>query len=108
MASQMTDRTLEDHLFPLVQQPANNRPEPDYPYIHRELHRKGVTLQLLWEEYQRNPSNNRIASQLWLKILQKAEGGEDIIKHRKLLKQINPALFEMYMNKKRHLAATHK
>lgn len=23
------------------------------PYIHRELRRKGVTLQLLWEEYKR-------------------------------------------------------
>ena len=27
--------------------------EPDYPYIHRELARHGVTLTLLWEEYRR-------------------------------------------------------
>jgi len=27
------------------------RPEPDWAYIHREMKRKGVTLQLLWEEY---------------------------------------------------------
>ena len=26
-------------------------PYPDMPYIHREVRRKGVTLQLLWEEY---------------------------------------------------------
>lgn len=26
-------------------------PEPDWAYIHREMKRKGVTLQLLWEEY---------------------------------------------------------
>jgi transposase len=25
--------------------------EPDYAYIHQELKRPGVTLQLLWEEY---------------------------------------------------------
>jgi len=32
---------------------ASNRsiPEPDWPYIHTELKKKGVTLQLLWEEY---------------------------------------------------------
>lgn len=64
--------------------------------------------ELLWEEYQRNPSDDRIASQLWFKTLQKAESGEDIIKHRKLLKQIHPALFEMYMEKKRHLTATQR
>ena len=30
---------------------------PDYAWIHRELRRKGVTLQLLWEEYaQAHPS----------------------------------------------------
>jgi len=26
-------------------------PEPDWEYIHKELRKKGVTLQLLWEEY---------------------------------------------------------
>ncbi len=31
--------------------PASSRIEPDYPRIHQELRRKGVTLQLLWEEY---------------------------------------------------------
>ncbi len=28
-----------------------NRPLPDWGHVHRELKRKGVTLQLLWEEY---------------------------------------------------------
>ena len=27
------------------------RPEPDWPAVHRELKRKGMTLQLLWDEY---------------------------------------------------------
>lgn len=28
-----------------------DRPQPDFDYIHQELQRKGVTRQLLWEEY---------------------------------------------------------
>ena len=31
-------------------------PLPDWLYIHQELRRKGVTLQLLWEEYRQNHS----------------------------------------------------
>ena len=31
--------------------PASARIQPDYALIHQELKRKGVTLQLLWEEY---------------------------------------------------------
>ncbi|MBT7483336.1 IS21 family transposase [Candidatus Peregrinibacteria bacterium] len=29
----------------------SDRPQPDFDYIHQELQRKGVTRQLLWEEY---------------------------------------------------------
>jgi transposase len=33
-----------------------NRPQPDYIYIHEELKKKSVTMQLLWEEYkEQNP-----------------------------------------------------
>ncbi len=38
--------------------PANSpggRVTPDVPYLHRELRRKGVTLQLLWEAMPRAP-----------------------------------------------------
>ena len=38
----------------MVNQTAGCQPHfrtPDFPYIHSELKRKGVTLQLLWEEY---------------------------------------------------------
>ena len=27
------------------------RPQPNWNYLHKELRKKGVTLQLLWEEY---------------------------------------------------------
>ncbi len=31
--------------------PNRSIPEPDWEYVHKELRKKGVTLQLLWEEY---------------------------------------------------------
>jgi transposase len=47
----MDDDRLERLLFP-VEGPAEvQRMLPDWGYIHTELHRKHVTLQLLWEEY---------------------------------------------------------
>ena len=47
----MDDRTLEELLFPPVAPSTVRRPEPDWSHVHRELRRKGVTLQLLWFEY---------------------------------------------------------
>ena len=37
--------------FPNRHKASSQYAEPDYPYIHRELARSGVTLTLLWEEY---------------------------------------------------------
>ena len=45
------DAELERRLFPPPPSPRAPRPEPDWPATHRELKRKGVTLQLLWDEY---------------------------------------------------------
>ena len=47
------DEALERRLFPPpVAVPSSERPEPDWARVHLELRRKGVTLRLLWEEYQ--------------------------------------------------------
>jgi hypothetical protein len=54
----MDDAELERRLYPgqgtgVMRQ----RPEPDWAEVHRELRRKGMTLQLLWIEYkQRFPT----------------------------------------------------
>jgi transposase len=40
---------LERHLFPPASE--NRKVQPDCPYIHIELKKKGVTLELLWHEY---------------------------------------------------------
>jgi len=44
-------QTLEAALYVKPIGRPSEKPEPDYPYLHRELRHKGVTLQLLWSEY---------------------------------------------------------
>lgn len=48
----LSEEGLERLLFPppLVV-PAGSRPPPDWPALHREMKKPGVTLSLLWEEY---------------------------------------------------------
>ena len=47
------DSRLELFLFPAPAGRPKNAVEPDWSYVHRELRKKGVTLQLLWIEYKR-------------------------------------------------------
>ena len=48
----VTDERLEAQLYPPPETiPADQRPLPDWAEVHRELKRKGVTLELLWQEY---------------------------------------------------------
>jgi transposase len=49
--AELDDGALEARLFPPAGDPAIVRPEPDWPTIHTEMKRKGVTLALLWQEY---------------------------------------------------------
>ena len=50
LPAELDDAALEARLFPRAA-PVRDRVRPDCAYIHRELKRNGVTLQLLWEEY---------------------------------------------------------
>ena len=47
----MSELRLERQLYPPPVPSNQSRPEPDWPAVHRELRRKGVTLDLLWQEY---------------------------------------------------------
>lgn len=47
----MSEAELETLLYPPLAPPTAPRPQPDWPGVHRELRRKGVTLDLLWQEY---------------------------------------------------------
>lgn len=49
---ELDDRALEERLYGrAAPPPADQRTVPDWAVVHRELRRKGVTLQLLWTEY---------------------------------------------------------
>ena len=50
LPAELDDAALEARLFRRAA-PAQERVRPNCAYIHRELKRDGVTLQLLWEEY---------------------------------------------------------
>ena len=53
LPNSLTEQDLQHRLFPPASPlPETGRSLPDWPYIHSELKRKGVTLTLLWEEYQ--------------------------------------------------------
>jgi transposase len=47
----LSDLALEQRLYPTVES-ASQRPEVDWSDVHRQLKTKGVTMHLLWEEYQ--------------------------------------------------------
>ncbi len=48
----LSDEALERLLFPSpVAISRDRRPAPDWPVLHLELKKSGVTLALLWEEY---------------------------------------------------------
>ena len=52
VAAEIDDAALERRLFPSIALAAEvARPLPDWNSVHKELKRRGVTLQLLWEEY---------------------------------------------------------
>jgi transposase len=50
-AEALDDTELEARLLTVVPANGTPRPVPDWPVVHQEMRRKGVTLQLLWSEY---------------------------------------------------------
>jgi transposase len=51
LPAELDDAALEAKLFPPPPPRGTPRPLPDFGWIHQELRRPGVTLQLLWHEY---------------------------------------------------------
>lgn len=47
----LCDEKLESLLFKTTEEPVRGKSKPDMEYVHKELKKKGVTLQLLWYEY---------------------------------------------------------
>ena len=57
LPSELDEASLEHQLFPSLHAvPQEKRQMPSPEYLHQELKKKGVTLQLLWHEYkEKNP-----------------------------------------------------
>ena len=51
LPNEMTEQELYKKLFVPVNDTKVEKPKPDWEMIHRELHKKGMTLRLLWREY---------------------------------------------------------
>ena len=51
LPEELTAEQLEARLYPDKGGSRRKVPQPDWPFIHKELKRKGVTLSLLWVEY---------------------------------------------------------
>jgi transposase len=51
LPGELDDAGLEALLYPPAAPSVVSRPAPDWDRVHKELRRKGVTLQLLWVEY---------------------------------------------------------
>lgn len=51
LPAEITEAAVEAALYPPPAPSSNKRPEPGWANVHRELRRKGVTLELLWQEY---------------------------------------------------------
>lgn len=51
LSEDLTEEAIEAKLFAKPAAPKAQRPLPDWVYIHQERKRKGVTVELLWEEY---------------------------------------------------------
>jgi hypothetical protein len=49
--SSLDETELQHLLIPSTKRHRGTRPLPDWAIAHREMHKKGITLQLLWEEY---------------------------------------------------------
>lgn len=51
LPTHLDDEQLEAVLYPVIEEPSDGYELPDFQYIHKEIKKKGVTLQILWEEY---------------------------------------------------------
>jgi hypothetical protein len=78
----LDDAALERALFPPAPPSSVPRTAPDYGWIHRELRRKGVTLQLLWMEYRQAHPDGYGYSQFCARCQQWAGRVDLVMRHQ--------------------------
>ena len=65
LPSGLSEAAVEALLYPPSAPSRALRPEPDWAGVHRELRRKGVTLDLLWQEYKGEHPDGYQYSSCW-------------------------------------------
>jgi transposase len=95
----LDDARLEAQLFPPPSTtPADQRPMPDWAWVHRELRRPDVTLALLWEEYRAGAADG--ISYSWFCDLYRAWAG----RLKPTMRQIHLAGERMFVDFAGHTA----
>ena len=51
LPEQITDSELEAKLYPQIKEVGHGKTWPDFEYLHQEMTRPHVTMELLWDEY---------------------------------------------------------
>ena len=74
----LDDEGLEALLYPPALPSRDARPVPDWGYVHKELRRKNVTLQLLWVEYREAHPDGYGYSQ-FCNLYRSWRGGVDVV-----------------------------
>jgi transposase len=72
--SAMDDESLGRILYPEKAQRKSSKQMPDMAYLHKELKRKGVSLQLLWEEYKAAHPDGYNRSQFYYRYKEWSKG----------------------------------
>lgn len=77
LPAELDDAALEARLYP-AESEQRNRPLPDFKRMHVELRRKGVTLELLWQEY-RAAHPDGYGYSRFCELYREFSGGLDIV-----------------------------
>jgi transposase len=81
--AELDDAALDATLFPKAPAAGTPRPLPDFAYLHQELRKAGVTLQLLWHEYiEAHPSGYHYT--------------QFCVRYRQWRKKLNPSMRQVH------------
>ncbi|MCL4369146.1 MAG: IS21 family transposase [Actinobacteria bacterium] len=78
-AQELDEAELYARLYPGNTGSSRRRAEPDYEYLHRELRRDGVTLQLLWVEYREDHPRDGLQYSQFCRHYRTWEGTIDVV-----------------------------
>jgi transposase len=75
----LDDAALETRLYPPPGTAARDRAVPDFATMYRELKRRGVTLELLWQEYRQQHAENGYGYSRYCDLYRRWRGQLDLV-----------------------------